>query len=175
MVAKSAPLSDDEISTATQLAMDDEAVQALVPGRTRVVGAHPVGPHRVGPGGGRRAVVGLYDYTNSRSAVAVVDLDASRVVGLEETPAQFQLHADEREEAERLAGEDPRVQAFLAGREMKPLTRLYFPGVLLSANRRHRFAIVFLRPSNRERKYAVVDLSDRGVVDVIAPEVIKPQ
>jgi hypothetical protein len=175
MVAEMVPLTDEETSNATRLALDAEAVKALVPGRTRVVAAHPLRPRRGGPGGGRRAVLGIYDYTNARSAVVLVDLEANSVVGVEETPARFQLHPEEQEEAERLTREDARVQTFLGGREMDPLTRLYFPGVGPSDERRHRFAIVFLRPSTRERKYAVVDLTEGAVVDLLGPDVIKPQ
>lgn len=175
-MADNIALSDEEASAAAQVAEQDEGVKRLAPGRTRVVGTRPLlTSERHRPKGRRHAVVGLYDYSNSRSVVAVVDLEANKVVGVDETPAQFQLHPDEQEEAERLAGEDSRVQEFLAGREMRPLTRLYFPGAQPAADRQHRFAIVFLRPSTRERKYAVIDLSERAVVGVIGPDVITPQ
>lgn len=175
-MADDVALSDDEARTAAQIAQRDERVKRLAPGKTQVVGARPLltrKRHR--PKGRRHAIVGLYDHVSSRSLVVVVDLETNKVVGVDETPARFQLLPGEQEEAERLAGADPRVQEFLAGREMRPLTRLYFPGLQSAATRQHRFAIVFLRPSNRERRYAVVDLSDGAVVDVIGPELITPQ
>jgi hypothetical protein len=128
MVTGSAPLSEDEATTAARVAEADETVKGLVPGRTRVVATHALPTDRRRLGGRRHAVVSLHDYTSGRAVVAVVDLQAQTVVGAEETPARFQLHPEEQRDAERLAGEDPRVQAFLAGREMNPLTRLYFPG-----------------------------------------------
>jgi hypothetical protein len=169
------PLSDGDAGLASDAATADERVTRLAQGRTRVVSAAPLISERRRPKGGRHAVVGLYNYTNDRSILAVVDLDTQSVVEVRETPAQFQLHPEERDEAERLAADDSRVREFLDGREMNPLTRLYFPGALPSASRQHRYAVVFLRPSNRERRYAVVDLSERAVVDVIGPEAFRRQ
>jgi hypothetical protein len=175
MAKKLTSLSGDEWRMAAQVVESDDAVKRLAPGKSRVVATHFLPPRRRGRRGGRHAVVGLYDYTHGRSVVAVVDLETGRVTDVTETAGQFQLNQEEREEAERLAGEDPRVQDFLAGRAMNPLTRLYFPGALPPGDRQHRFAIVFLRPSNRERRYAVVDLSEGAAVDVIGPESIRPQ
>jgi hypothetical protein len=56
---------------------------------------------------------------------------------------------------------------------MNPLTRLYFPPQEASENALlHRYAIVFLRPNNSERRYAVVDLSEKKVIDVLTPDVL---
>jgi hypothetical protein len=66
-----------------------------------------------------------------------------------------------------LAAADQRVQAFLHGRPLNPLTRLYFPQYVPPDIRHHRFAIVFVRPSNRERNYAVIDLSTTTVVAIL--------
>jgi len=117
----------------------------------------------------------MYDYSVDRSIVAVVDLKSERVLSVEETPVQFQLAPEERKEAEELAARHDRVKEFLDGRDMNPLTRLYFPASGSEETRKHRFAIVFLRPTNAERRYAVVDLSAREVTDVLSPEDMTPQ
>jgi len=109
-----------------------------------------------------RVIVGVHDHGGGRSLVALVD--PSGVVGVHETPARFQLSAQERSAAERLAAADERVKSFLRRRRMNPLTRLYFPSGDRSG---HRHAIVFLRPNSSERRYVVVDLTDERVVDVL--------
>lgn len=111
-------------------------------------------------------LVGLYDYDTNESVVAVFDTDKETVVDVRTTPAQFQLNDEERQEAERIAGEDGAVRNLLAGRDMNPLTRLYFPTGGRPAN--HRYAIVFIRPTKSERWYAVVDLTERSTVDVVS-------
>lgn len=121
------------------------------------------------PKGAEQAVVGVYDHAKGRSLVAVVDVAARDVLGVEETPVQFQLGAEEQEEAETLAARDPRVEAFLGGREANPLTRLYFPPDAGKDDPPHRYGIVFLRPTTSERLYAVVDLTDRRVHAVLPP------
>jgi len=85
------------------------------------------------------------------------------VTHVEETPVVFQLDDQERRIAERLASADPRVRRFLRRRPLNPLTRLYFP----REDSRHRFALVFARPSASERYYVVVDLSERRVTAVL--------
>ena len=91
-------------------------------------------------------------------------VEGGAVVGVHETPAQFQLSGPERRKAERLAGADERVRSFLRRRRMNALTRLYFPPGAVSG---HRYAIVFVRPTTVHRRYAVVDLTDGLVVDVL--------
>jgi hypothetical protein len=115
-----------------------------------------------GRGKGDRVVVGVHDHEGGRSLVALVEPD--RVVGVHETPARFQLSANERTTAEKLAAADAGVKAFLRRRRMNPLTRLYFPPDDRSG---HRYAIVFLRPSSSERRYVVIDLTDERVVDIL--------
>ena len=111
-------------------------------------------------------LVGIYDYDRNDSVVAVVDTDSKTVVDVQTTQAQFQLSDEERAEAEQIAGADDVVQSVLAGREMNPLTRLYFPTGSHPAN--HRYAIVFIRPSKSERWYAIVDLTTRSTVDIVS-------
>ena len=106
--------------------------------------------------------VGVYDHEQGRSLVALVD--ESGVVGVHETPATFQLSERERKAAEKLAADDKRVKSFLRRRRMNPLTRLYFPP---GEAEQHRHAIVFVRPTTSERRYAIVDLTDERVVDVL--------
>ncbi len=120
-----------------------------------------VEPER-GRGKGDRVVVGVHDPEGGRSLVALVE--PSGVVGVHETPARFQLSAQERTAAEKLAAADERAKSFLRRRRMNPLPRLYFPPGDTSG---HRHAIVFLRPTSSERRYVVVDLTDKRVVDVL--------
>jgi hypothetical protein len=107
-------------------------------------------------------VAAIYDHAEGRSLVAL--LDSNGVTGVHETPAKFQLSEQERELAEKLAVTDSRVKLFLRRRQMKPLTRLYFPPGDSSG---HRFAIVFARPTSSERLYAVVDLTDKQVTEIL--------
>ena len=58
---------------------------------------------------------------------------------------------------------------------MHPLTRLSFPPWRGRHTPPHRYAIVFVRPNTRERAFAVVDLSNQSVVDVITPDQLATQ
>jgi hypothetical protein len=142
-------------------------VQSLVKSRHRVVLVQPNTADRGRPDGPDQAVVGLYDYERDRSVIALVDVRQNKVVAVADAVTQFQLSEEERQEAEALAAEDPGVNAFLSGRRMNPLTRLYFPPGAALQGPAHRYAIVFLRPDSSERRYAVVDLSARRVVEVL--------
>jgi len=119
---------------------------------------------REGPEG--QVLVGVYDYRRDRTLVAAVDPAREQVLFVDEAPVPFQLSEEERGEAAELAAADARVKRFLRRRSMHPLTRLYFPPSVSS----HRHAIVFLRPNRSERAYAVVDLSEGRVVDVLSRE-----
>ena len=112
---------------------------------------------------GDQVVIGVHDPAGS-SLVALVDATRGRVVSVERTPARFQLDDAEQREAERLAAADERVRRFLGRRPMSPLTRLTFPP---GADSGHRHAIVFLRPTPSRRAYAIVDLTDGRVIDVL--------
>ena len=161
------PLSKAKQEKALAAARDHAELGAVLKGRGRAVFAEPNLPGRGKDAGDDRAIVGIYDYDRDRSIVALVDTNEGEVLGFEETPAQFQLNKEERSEAEALARKDERVRSFLSRRSMDPLTRLYFPPAGSSLDTAHRYAIVFLRPSNAERRYAVVDLSAGEVVDVL--------
>ena len=167
-------LSRKEHATSVRLAGEHRKMKTLAKGRTRAVLVRPLGSDRR-QAAGRRSLVGMYDYSADRSVVAVVDLESEKIVSVEETPLQFQLAPEERKEAEGLAAKDDRVKEFLGGRKMNPLTRLYFPSSGPERERKHRFAIVFLRPTNSERRYAVVDLSAQRVTDVLSPSDMMPQ
>ncbi|SRR5712692_834615 len=132
----------------------------LFKGHARIVLAEP---HIAGTTPGE-AIVGVYDYDKDRTLVAHVNSRTGRIVSVDEAPAHFQLSDEEEREAESIARTDTRVKNFLGRRAMNPLTRLYFP----PKGSRHRHAIVFLRPNSSERNYAIVDLSDRNVIDVIS-------
>ena len=147
-------------------------IKALLMGRNRAVFVEPNITDRGQADGANQAIVGLYDYARNRSVFALVDPKRARVLSVEETSAHFQLDEEEQKEAEVLAAKDARVRAFLGRRRMNPLTRLYFPPETGGGASPHRYAIVFLRPNNSERRYAVVDLSERKVLDVLAPEAL---
>ena len=132
----------------------------LLRGHARIVLAEP----HIGGTTSGEAIVGVYDYAKDRTLVAHVNRKTGRITSVDEAPAHFQLSDEEETEAESIARTDKRVKKFLGRRAMNPLTRLYFP----SENPRHRHAIVFLRPNSSERSYAVVDLSNRTLVDVIS-------
>ena len=140
-------------------------VAALKKRRTRIVALGPKPSHRGEPDD-RQVVAALHDYDSGRSMVALVDVKAKKVVALQDAPAHFQLSEDERREAEGLAAKDSRVRHFLGRRSLNPLTRLFFPKADHESSA-HRCAIVFIRPSLDERRYAIVDLSLRRVVDVL--------
>jgi hypothetical protein len=112
-------------------------------------------------------VVGTYDYDANHSIVSVIDRRTRKVLTVRRAPVRFQLSDAERAEAAAVAARNPRVKAFLGGDPMNPLIRLYFPPPRRRYRSTHRFAIVFLRPSHSRRQYAIVDLSDRRVVDVL--------
>jgi len=168
-------LTQKERASSLRLAGEHRKLKTLAKGRSRAVLVRPLVRDRAQPEEGRRSLVGMYDYSTNRSIVAVVDLKSEKVLSVEESPVQFQLAPEERKEAEDLAAKDDRVKEFLGGRDMNPLTRLYFPGSGSEEVRKHRFAIVFLRPTNSERRYAVVDLSAQEVADVLTPQDMMPQ
>ena len=140
-------------------------IAALKKRRTSIVALGPKPSHRGEPDD-RQVVAALHDYDAGRSMIALVDVKAKKVVALQEAPAHFQLSADEQRDAEALAAKDPRVRQFVGRRQLNPLTRLFFPRAD-HESRSHRCAIVFIRPSVTERRYAIVDLSLRRVVDVL--------
>ena len=155
------PLSPSQQARIVKSVRSHRQLGPLLKGRGRVVMAEPHMARGAAPG---EAGVAIYDYDKDRTLVAHVHSKGGRVTSLEETPAQFQLSDEEEQEAETLARADKRVKSFLGRRQMNPLTRLYFP----RKGSRHRHAIVFLRPNSSERSYAVVDLSDRRVVEVLS-------
>jgi hypothetical protein len=169
------PLKTDERDAAVQAAATNPVVKPVLEGRHSVAFVAPNIKDRRAPEASDQVVVGVYDYEGDRSLVAVVDLGTQDVVATEELALQFQLSPDERREAEELAGQDSRVESFLGDRDMNPLTRLFFPRAGAAGQRAHRHAIVFLRPDDTERRYAVVDLSARAVVDVFGPEAFLEQ
>lgn len=156
---------------AEAIARRHPAVDAIRRRHGRAVLTEPKPPHRGEPDGGQ-VVVAYVDYEQNGSVVALVDRNAGNVVTVQEAPVVFQLSEEEQRDAEALAAGDGRVIAVLRDRSMNPLTRLYFPPTVAPAARGHRHAIVFLRPNERERHYAVIDLSAREVVDVLSREAL---
>jgi len=152
---------------ALKIAQKHPKVRELAKGRSRAVLVRPKPAHRGEPDDKSQVVVGLYDYDENRSVIALLDAKTKKVTAVEVAPASFQLSEEERKEAEALAADDPRVKKFLGKRKMNPLTRLYFPPGTDREPRPHRFAIVFLRPTPTRRQYAVVDLSERRIADVL--------
>jgi hypothetical protein len=109
-----------------RLNSEDERLRGVVGGRSRTVLVQPTTIDRK-DSDARQAAVGFYDYDTNRSLVAVVDLGAQEVRAVEETPVQFQLSQEEKQEAEELVAGDERAREFLGDRDMNPLTRLFFP------------------------------------------------
>lgn len=165
-----APLDAEETDLAVRLASENEEVRRFRSARFRTLLVEPTTLDRKQAEDARQAVVGFYDYETGRSLLAVVDLNTQEVHAVQETPAQFQLSEEERREAEELAGGDQRVRDFLQNREMNPLTRLFFPATAGKDDPPHRYAVVFLRPNENERRFAVVDLTDRQVTGLTGPE-----
>jgi|RhiMetdeSRZDD1v2_1073273.scaffolds.fasta_scaffold04620_23 hypothetical protein len=158
------PLSKAGRAKVLKVAREHSALGRVLKGRARpvVVASYP----EAREGGEGQALVAVYDYDRDRTFVATVDPGRERVLSVDEAPVPFQLSEEEREEAAALAATDERVKRFLGRRPMNPLTRLYFP----PDGGPHRHAVVFLRPNRSERAYAVVDLSDGRVVDVLSRE-----
>jgi hypothetical protein len=154
-------LSAEEQAQAVELAIGERGARPLV--------VEPIISERRRRQGERHAVVAQHDRASGASVVTAVDLGQGEVIGQHTTPAQFQLTAEEEREAAEFALADPRIADFLRGRPANPLTRLYFPPGEW-ADRTHRFAIVFLRPTTDERRYAVVDLTEGNVAEVLRPE-----
>jgi len=164
------PLTDAERKLALRLAAEHSTLGPAVAGAEQAIIIHAAGLGRRGRVGARHAVISVHDYGANRSLVAAVDLGRKKVVGLHDVPVLFQLSPAEKAGAEELAANDRRVQKFLAGRAMRPLTRLYFPPTAGAHDPPHRYAIVFLRPTTSERRYAIVDLSKKRVIEVQRPE-----
>jgi hypothetical protein len=166
------PLSTSARAAVLRIARTHPKLAPLLDDKRAQLVIAPNFTDRRAPKDDSEAVVALYDYKRGKSVVAVIDRTRKRVLSVNPTPVQFQLSTAERREAEDLAVADPRVQRFLAGRPADPLTRLYFPPSATAAVAGHRHAIVFLRPSTSERRYAVVDLTDDRVVDVLHPKAL---
>jgi hypothetical protein len=158
------PFTKTERDAALAIARKHPELKSLFGARAKVLFVQPNMTGRGDEHAGQ-AVIGFHDYRHGRSVVAVVDPKEKRVVGLEELPVPLQLSDEERDEANTLAAKDKRVAGFLEGRKLNPLTRLYFPPA--GADPSHRYAIVFARPDNSERRYAIVDLTARKVTDVL--------
>ena len=161
------PKARDKPLNAEAIARSHPSVDALRKRRSRAVLVKPKPPHRSEGEDDTQVVVAFFDYDDNKSLVALVDADAKTVLAIEEVPVSFQLSEEEQREAEMLAASDGRVKERLGRRDMNPLTRLFFPNQVAPGARAHRYAIVFIRPSERERFYAVVDLSARVIVDVL--------
>jgi len=161
------PLTRAQREAAVKIATADKRLKVGRKARLRPVLAAPNLHDPARAQGGEQVVVGFYDYDRGRSVVALVDPKEQTVLGVEETEAHLQLGDEEKREAEGLATKDERVKAFLGRRKANPLTRLYFPPAAARQDPPHRHAIVFLRPSSSERRYAIVDLTGGRTVDVL--------
>ena len=174
-MANLAPLTRAEERDVLAVAIADKRMKDFLVDRHAELFVGPVNRDRMGSTDSRHAVIGFYNYALGRSMAAVVDLKAKKVVDVDESPVQLQLSAKEASEAERLARTHPEIKALLGGRRLNPLTRLYFPSWAERYDPPHRYAVVFARPSKHERRYAIVDLTDQNVVEVLAPRDIRRQ
>ena len=156
------PMSLDE---AIAIARLNPELKRVLKGRARALFVEPV-PASRGASDEEHVLLGLYDYLSDRGLVALIERHGRAVVSVHESRVRFQLAAEEREEAEALAAAAEEVRAVLRGRPMEPLTRLYLPRAGRDVG--HRYAIVFLRPTSRERAYAVVDLTDGRLTELIS-------
>lgn len=154
-------------SATLEKTIKDPKVKNLITGRARPVLFETEVTNRLLEKDSKRTAVGIYDYDANKSIVAMVDSNTSEVVEVGETEVQFQLSLEEEKEAEGIALQDPRVKKFLKGRKMNSLVRLYFPKNAFKDHPPHRYAIIFLRPSNTERKFAIVDLSTQQLTDLL--------
>jgi hypothetical protein len=157
------PMSLDE---AISVARSHPELKRALDGRARALFVEPAPVHRRA-GEDEHVLFGLYDYESDRVLLALIDRHGRAVASVQESRARFQLNEAERDEAERLAAAYDDVRAFLRGRPMEPLTRLFFPHAG-RVDPQHRFAIVFLRPTSRERAYAIVDLTKQRVTEVVS-------
>ena len=157
------PLTKAQREATVAIARKHPDLKVVLGGRSKVVFVEPNLSGRDDEHSGQTAV-GIHDYKRGRSIVAVVDPQTEKVIGIEELPVQLQLADEEREEANALAAKNKRVSAFLKGRALDPLTRLYFPP---NGDPSHRYAIVFARPDTSARLYAVVDLSAGKVTEIL--------
>jgi hypothetical protein len=158
------PLTKAQRETVLAIARKDPKLKGRLGTRAKVLFVRPnlTGRGKEHPG---QAVLGIHDYRDGRSVVAVIDPEEKRVVGVEELPVPLQLGDEERDDANALAAKDKRIAEFLQNGKLNPLTRLYFPPG--GGEPGHRYAIVFARPNNSERRYAIVDLTARKVTDVL--------
>jgi len=168
-------LSADEERDVLDAAVADTRIKKVVSGRHARVLVGAIDAGRRDSADTHHAVAGFYDYTTGKSVAAVIDLDSMSVVDVQETSVQPQLSSTEASEAERLAASHPMVKELLKGRALNPLTRLYFPAWAERNDPPHRYAVVFARPSKHERMYAIVDLTDEAIAEVLTPDDIKSQ
>ena len=168
-------LSAGEERDVLKAAEADKRIKKVVSGRNARVLVGAIEAGRRDPVETRQAVAGFYDYATGKTVAAVVDLASMKVVDVEESPVQPQLSSSEALEAERIAESDPMINGLLKGRPLNPLTRLYFPIWAERNEPPHRYAVVFARPSKHERMYAIVDLTDEVVAEVLTPADIKSQ
>ncbi len=158
------PFTKAQREAALAIARKNPKLKSLFGPRAKVLFVHPNLTGR-GKEHAGQAVIGIHGYRDGRSVVAVVDSKKQRVIGVEELPVPLQLSDEERDEANALAAKDKRVTDFLDKRQLNPLTRLYFPPS--GGEPAHRYAIVFARPTNNERRYAIVDLTAGKVTEVL--------
>ena len=90
---------------ADRIARAHPELKSRTKGRNRTVLLQPNTADRGTPAGADQVVVGLYDYEQDRSVIALVDAKAKKVLAVEDARASFQLSEEEREEAEALAAE----------------------------------------------------------------------
>ena len=168
-------LDEDDEHAVLQAAAADQRIKKVAAGRHARVLVGAIERGRRTADRKREAVVGYFDYAAGKSVAAVVDLDTKAVVEVDESSVQLQLSADEAREAERLAAAEPAIKELVGTRKLDPLTRLYFPAWAGRDDPPHRYAVVFARPSNHERRYAIVDLTVGKVAEVLSPDQIQKQ
>jgi len=187
-LARSQPESAQELqeliervrAAAVEVVLNDPRVQQRVADtRYGVVGAdlRDDKPEGEGAPSLRLAEVGLYDYDRDALVVAVIDLRAGTVVGLEERAGvQPPLSAEEVAEAQRMVLQDPQFQS---AAQHPDLQAVAFPARagFSEGHQRYGHRVVTLtlwtgeEPPSKVAE-AAVDLSRRELVSVAEAELL---
>jgi Cu2+-containing amine oxidase len=157
----------DNLASILEKTVSDSKIKRFLKGRNREVLVETETNDRLQKKGSKHAVVGLYNYEVNKTITALVDLKTKKIIDVDEAQIQYQLHPEEEREAEHIVSKEVKIKEFLRGRKMNSLVRLYFPNDAAKHNPPHRYAIVFIRPSNTERKFAVVDLSEQKITKLL--------
>ncbi|MEO7682800.1 MAG: hypothetical protein ABIU86_02590 [Gemmatimonadaceae bacterium] len=185
------PLTTRERVLADTVATTDSRVQDFLgAGRARRINVSFVAPKRtgetdsMGAPGRRHAEVMFYNYDRHQGMMALVDINARRVIEVARIPGRsVPINSDEVADAARLALADPRVVRLFGGRmppfrvATRPSTRANADSARIEGLRtlgatpadqcyRHRCIVLFFRVNNRyvQMNRVVVDMTTQQVL-----------